>query len=170
MNTLNDIPDYLHEDRIDDWTPERGFVTGVLSTLLAGVAIALLVGMITYYAAPVTTHWFLNAAWGLLIAWILFAVMHKASKLVSIWCAIVVILCTFLVFVAKHVCLLASVAAGQEPAVSAWSLFSLSEMLTWNYPAWLGVGLATAFCWDGESTVHDLADLLMANVFTGRRM
>jgi hypothetical protein len=85
VKTLNDIPDYLHEDRIDDWTPERGFVTGVLSTLLAGVVIAFAVSTLTYYVPTLTTQWLLNLVWGLLVAWVLFTVMHKASRLVSVW-------------------------------------------------------------------------------------
>lgn len=132
--------------------------------------IAFVVGLLTYYVPTLTTQWLFNLVWGLLIAWILFAVMHKASKLISIWCTVVVILCTFLVFVAKHVALLMRMAVEYQPPVSAWSLFSMPEMLTWNYPAWLGVALATAFCRHGESTIHDLADILMSNVFYGRRL
>lgn len=168
MVTLNQIPDYLKEPEQEEWTPTLGRSKGTIHTLIATVLLAALFGGVARLVPTLATHWALNIAYGFLITWILFAVMYKAAGMVCPWCALIVVACAVLVITVKHLALFSHLSGSTGSSI--WSLFSFPDLLLRNFPAWVGVAAGAYSCKDGNSSIHDLADLAMTNPFTGRRV
>ena len=169
MRTINDIPDYLREPEKKGWTPGQGLLRGTVYTLIVAALLGAILCTVTYYVPQLTCHWLLNIASGFLITWVLFVVMYRAAGMASNTGALVVILWACLILVAKYLALLMhllNAAPGRGPL---WSSFDAAEMAAVSYPAWIGVLLAAFMCKDGDSTLHELADLVMINPLIGRR-
>ena len=170
MRTLNDIPDYLRGPEKKEWTPGQGLLRGTICTLIAAAVLGALLCTVTYYAPRLTFHWLLNIASGFLITWVLFVVMYRAAGMASNTGALVVILEACLILVGKYLALLMHLLNTAPGTGPLWSSFDVAEMAVVSYPAWIGVLVAAFMCKDGDSTLHELADLVMINPLTGRRI
>ena len=169
MVALNDIPESLRERKEDTWTPGRGLVKGAICTLLAALVLGAVMCVVTYYAVPLTTYWVLNGVWGFVLAWMLCAVMHRTSGAATLWGTLIVILCTSLLFGARHVVVAMSFKELNGLLTFFYTSLSLADMVLSNVPALAGIVIAAIMCKDGDSILHDIADMAMANVLTGRR-
>jgi hypothetical protein len=170
MVALNDIPDSLKASTDDSWTPGRGLLKGSIWTLSVAVALGAGFFVLTYYIPALARSWVLNIAWGFFASWALFAVMHRTAGMVSSLCTLVVISCSVVAFVGKYLGFLGHLSASEEAAGSMWSLLSVPDFFLANLFNWVGVVIAAVLCHSGESVLLDVADRLMSNPFTGRRV
>ena len=170
MRTLNDIPDYLRGPEKKEWTPGRGLLRGTIYSLIVAAMLGAILCAVTYYVPQLTCHWLLNMASGFLVTWVLFVVMYRAAGMASKTGALVVILWTLLILVAKYLALLMHLLNTAPGTGMLWSSFNVVEMAGVSFPAWIGVLVGAFMCKDGDSTLHELADLLMTNPLTGRRI
>ena len=167
MVSLNDIPEHLRGSRDDEPTPERELVIGAVATVVVAGLAGVGQGALAYYVPVLTYHWLLNLVWGFSITWILFSVMHGVSRQVSEWALAVVLPCTVLIAMLRIPVSLIPLAA--ESKCSVWALFNWDQLVGLCLSYWIGAGVATVLCRNGEYTVADLAEWLMINPFTGRR-
>jgi len=161
MVALNEIPESLRTPSDDTWTPRRGLVKGTISTVLVSLALGVVLWVVTMVAPPTRDHWahlVFNGVWVFLAAWVLFAVMHKTAGMASGRCTVVVVLCTCLLMVVKHLAVLKYGPDPPAPAESSWA--PVFEMIVRNWPAFFGLAIATFMCRNGDSILHDLAETL----------
>lgn len=170
MPSFNYIPDHLREEELPDWTLAQGRRRGAMYTALASAVIAALAATIGFFL-PLLTHGFvLNLASGLLTAFALFAVMQRAANSIDPWCLLMVPVFALVPLVASHVGLVANLAASADTSfATAWGSRGLMRMVVCNYPALIGIGVASFLCKDGDYTLLDFVNLLMINPLTGRR-
>lgn len=171
MPSFNYIPDHLREEEPSDWTPEQGRRRGAFYTALASVAIATLAATLGFMTPFLTQHFLLNFAWGFLITFAIFAVMHKAANTIDPWCTLMAIIFVLPPLAANHIGMVLNLAVSSETTFAeAWASRGPAYMVVANFPALLGTAIAAALCRNGDFSLLDLADLLMTNPLTGRRV
>lgn len=171
MPSFNYIPDHLREDEPSDWSPAQGRRRGASYTALASVMIAGVAATLGYAAPFLTQRIILNFAWGFLITFTLFAVMHRAANIIDPWCTLMAILFAFPPLAANHIGFVMNLAASSETSFAqVWASRGLAYMALSNFPALIAVGIAAALCKNEDFSLLDLANLLMTNPLTGRRV
>ncbi|MCB9850372.1 MAG: hypothetical protein H6817_06670 [Phycisphaerales bacterium] len=148
-----------------DWTPARGLRTGTIATL----AVALLLGAgwcylawkrpdvaVTYSHEDGSVTGIMGAVGGMIaffICWVLFATMHRASRMVSVPCTVVVVVIVLLMLVAKQLTVAATpgVDTLDGVMVSGKAWFEPSRFITSNVGVWFAIALAVYVFRDGDS-------------------
>lgn len=164
MASFNYIPEHLREKDVPEISELDVLRRGCIATGIAAAVIGTLVCLMSYWVPVLLMPWMLAIAWPFLMTWILFSVMHSSTGMVSGACTLVVVACAILIVLAKYFVLVLTIGTVPFSPVS-----TLIEGILLNYFAWVGVGLATFKCHDGNSSLLGLTDLLMTNPFTGRR-
>ena len=170
MASFNYIPDHLREEERPDWTLEKGRRRGALYTTLATAILAVMAAIVGYVMPLMTRTLVLNWAFGLVTAFALFAVMRKASNTIDSWCLLMVPAFALVPLVANHVGICVNLAQSADTAV-AFARGSLRPMhlVACNYPALIGIGIASFLCKDGDYSLLDFVEALLINPLTGRR-
>ena len=115
-------------------------------------------------------HWALSGALAFVTAWLLCEVMQRTAGMVCLAGTLIVVVHVVRLIVAKYLACLAHVIESSGATTSLWSSFTMGEMVGANASAWIGLTLAAIICRNGDSSLHDLADLLMTNPITGGRV
>jgi hypothetical protein len=158
MSVLNEIPASLRDPSgpDDDLTPLQLLGKGAIRTFYTALICGAVLWTITYFAPFVTMNLVFNGIWGFFVAWALVAVMYNTANMVGAACGSVVIVHHFLIFFVNHLVYLLHKAAEINPPVSAWSLFSLSQMVGLNVMAIGCMAIVLYLCWDGDSRLLEV--------------
>ncbi len=149
--------------RHDEWTPLHGILSGTTACVVVSAILAAGFCTIAYYnplatIAQVTDgvreslgSIIIGSLVGFVMAWILFAVMHRVSQLVGGLCPVIVLVMAILIVVAKQLVLVAYGADTNHGFVQGWAWMKPATFLTSNLGIWLGLIAAIAIFKEGMS-------------------
>ena len=167
VTTLNDIPEYLKEPERAEWDPVQGIIRGSVATFVASVILGGVWCAVTWFLPTVASNFWLLPVEAFVVTWILFAVMHRAAQTVGAACTTIVVIHALVLLLVQQ--FVTQAALVHQFGVAAWPA-SLMPVITGNIPSFAAIAAAAFLCRDGNGALCELADLLMTNPLTGRRV
>lgn len=146
-----------------EWTPARGLLRALAWGVLVAVLVAILLSMIAWYAPTLLVNWLLRAFIALLVAWVLFSVIHGAAGMVGWPCTLMVIVLALLVMLSNHVVFAWNGVPTTKGTLAGPLWLDPTVLLIQNLSTLIGVGGCAALRHSGGADWKTLRDLLMFN-------
>ncbi len=89
---LEPLPDDEIQREEDEWSPWIGIVRAVIWGIPAALLCASVTGVLAWYTPWLILNFWLRCALGFFLTAILFAVVHRAAGMASLFCTVLVVL------------------------------------------------------------------------------
>lgn len=168
MSSQDEPAERESEEVVETWTYGKGLFKGTLAAVCLAVVLSSAACVVTYYAPYVCMQWLVNGFWGFVVAWSLFAAMHRAAGMVGFWPTVIVVVLAVIVIAARHFVLAkygVTLSSGRVLKGAIW--IDPAAILFNNLFAWGGIVAAVVFCRNGSSVWQDFVNLLRLNPMSG---